>query len=112
MQNWHSMEVDQVVKELDTDLYKGLSKEEAKRRLEKYGANELKNSLRETKTTSKYKDSSKGIKKEGASFQQFMVRFADIGVTIFLFAVLISTFWQSLFRDPLLAWLRDILESN
>ena len=42
MKNWHSMEVDQVLKELDTDPYQGLSHEEAQSRLEKYGYNELK----------------------------------------------------------------------
>jgi magnesium-transporting ATPase (P-type) len=42
MSNWHSMEVDQVLKELDTDPHQGLSVEEAQSRLEKYGHNELK----------------------------------------------------------------------
>jgi hypothetical protein len=57
-------------------------------------------------------DSSIGIKKEGTTFRQFIVKFADIVVTIFLVAVLISAFMEPLFRDLLLAWLRDILESN
>ncbi len=39
---WHSMEVAEVLKELDTDLHKGLAEDEAKRRLERYGYNELK----------------------------------------------------------------------
>ena len=39
---WHSIEAPQVLKELDTDLHKGLTEEEVKRRLEKYGYNELK----------------------------------------------------------------------
>jgi Ca2+-transporting ATPase len=42
MSNWHSMEVTQVVNELDTDPHKGLTEEDVKRRLEKYGANEMK----------------------------------------------------------------------
>ena len=42
MSNWHSMEVDQVLKGLDTDLHNGLTEDEIKRRLEKYGYNELK----------------------------------------------------------------------
>ncbi len=42
MANWHSMEVDQVLKELNTDPHQGLSAEEARSRLEKYGYNELK----------------------------------------------------------------------
>jgi Ca2+-transporting ATPase len=39
---WHSVEPDQVLKELNTDLHKGLSEDEIKSRLEKYGYNELK----------------------------------------------------------------------
>ena len=42
MSNWHSMEVADVLKELGTDQRQGLSGEEVKRRLEKYGYNELK----------------------------------------------------------------------
>ena len=42
MSNWHSMEVDQVLKELNTNPYQGLSDEEVRSRLEKYGYNELK----------------------------------------------------------------------
>ena len=42
MSNWHSMEVDQVLKELNTDPHQGLSVEEARSRLEKYGYNEVK----------------------------------------------------------------------
>lgn len=41
MTSWHSMEVDQVVKELNTDPHKGLTEEEVKSRIEKYGYNEL-----------------------------------------------------------------------
>jgi len=39
---WHSIEPPQVLKELDTDLHKGLTEDEVKKRLEKYGYNELK----------------------------------------------------------------------
>ena len=42
MANWHSMEVDQVLKELNTNPYQGLSDEEVRSRLERYGYNELK----------------------------------------------------------------------
>ena len=42
MSNWHSMDVDQVLKELNTDPHQGLSVEEARCRLEKYGYNEVK----------------------------------------------------------------------
>ncbi|MDI6777159.1 MAG: cation-translocating P-type ATPase [Syntrophales bacterium] len=39
---WHSIEAAQVLKELDADTHKGLTEDEARRRLEKYGLNELK----------------------------------------------------------------------
>jgi Ca2+-transporting ATPase len=39
---WHSIEVAQVLKELDTDPHSGLISDEIKSRLEKYGYNELK----------------------------------------------------------------------
>lgn len=39
---WHSMEVPQVLKELDTDARQGLNGEEVQKRLETYGFNELK----------------------------------------------------------------------
>jgi len=40
--NWHSLEATQVLKELNTDPHNGLTEDEIKRRLEKYGYNELK----------------------------------------------------------------------
>jgi len=40
--NWHSIEAAQVLKELNTDLHHGLTEDDVKRRLEKYGYNELK----------------------------------------------------------------------
>jgi magnesium-transporting ATPase (P-type) len=58
------------------------------------------------------KDSNIGIKKRKIIFRQFIIKFADIAVTIFLVAVLISAFMQPLFRDLLLDWLRNILENN
>ena len=42
MSNWHSKELDEVLKELNTNPHQGLSVEEARSRLEKYGYNELK----------------------------------------------------------------------
>jgi Ca2+-transporting ATPase len=46
MSNWHSMEVDQVLRDLNTNPYQGLSDEEVRSRLEKYGYNELKREKR------------------------------------------------------------------
>ncbi len=37
--NWHSMDADKVIKELETDAENGLTAEEASKRLEKYGRN-------------------------------------------------------------------------
>jgi Ca2+-transporting ATPase len=42
MSNWHLMEVEQVLRELNTDPHQGVSEEEARKRLGKYGYNELK----------------------------------------------------------------------
>ena len=42
MSNWHSMEVDQVLKELDTNPHQGLNNEEVRNRLNQYGYNILK----------------------------------------------------------------------
>jgi len=40
--SWHSLNVDDVLKELQTDPHRGLDTEEIKRRIEEYGYNELK----------------------------------------------------------------------
>lgn len=41
-ETWHSLETEHVLKEMDTDMHRGLTGDEAKKRLEKYGYNELK----------------------------------------------------------------------
>ena len=59
--------------------------------------------------------SSRGINQsfqEVSPFRQFISKFEEILVVIVGDIILISAFWQSLFRDELLAWLRNILESN
>jgi hypothetical protein len=58
------------------------------------------------------KNSSIGLKKEKTTFRQFIIKFADIVICLFLVAYLISLFMEPLFRDLLLAWLRSILENN
>ncbi len=69
---WHSLEVSQVLKELDTDLHHGLAEEEAKRRLETYGYNELK-------------------KEEGVSpLTLFFNQFKNILLIILLIAIVLS----------------------
>lgn len=39
---WHSVGVDTILRELDTDPHRGLAEDEVRRRIEKYGYNELK----------------------------------------------------------------------
>ncbi|MEF9475360.1 MAG: cation-transporting P-type ATPase [Candidatus Mariimomonas ferrooxydans] len=41
-ETWHSMKAEHVLKEMDSDMHRGLTGDEAKKRLEKYGYNELK----------------------------------------------------------------------
>ena len=72
MSNWHSMEVEQVTKELNTDPHTGLTEEEVKSRLEKYGYNELK----------------KGKKISG--FTIFVNQFKNILIIILLVAIGLS----------------------
>jgi len=72
MLNWHSVEATQVLKELYVDLHKGLTEEEVKRRLEKYGYNELK-------------------KEEKVSpFTLFFNQFKNILIIILLIAIVLS----------------------
>jgi hypothetical protein len=59
-----------------------------------------------------YKDSSISYRKERRTLKQFMVKLADIGMIIFGLVILVSAFWQPLFRDLLLDWLKYILENN
>ncbi len=40
--SWHSMEIQEILQRLNTDPHQGLTEEEVRRRLEKYGYNELK----------------------------------------------------------------------
>ncbi len=69
---WHSMEVAEVLKELDTDIHRGLAEEEGKKRLEEYGYNELK-------------------KEEKVSpFKLFINQFKNILIIILLIAIALS----------------------
>ncbi|MEW6409794.1 MAG: cation-translocating P-type ATPase, partial [Nitrospirota bacterium] len=69
---WHSIEAAQVLKELDTDLHKGLTGDEVRSRLEKYGYNELK-------------------KEERISpFTIFINQFKNILIIILLIAIVLS----------------------
>ncbi|MBM4129356.1 MAG: HAD-IC family P-type ATPase, partial [Nitrospira sp.] len=69
---WHSIEAGQVLKELDTDPHRGLTSEEVKSRLEKYGYNELK-------------------KEERISpFTIFINQFKNILIIILIIAIILS----------------------
>jgi len=92
MSNWHSMEVDQVLKKLNTDPHLGLSVEEARSRLEKYGYNELK---KEEK-----------ISPSGT----FINQFKKILIIILLIAAVLSVLVPPMFgisiRACLISWFR------
>jgi Ca2+-transporting ATPase len=77
---WHSMEIAQALKELGTDPHKGLTEEEVKSRLEKYGYNELK---KEEKIS---------------SFTLFINQFKNILIIILLIAIVLSV--VTYFIDP------------
>jgi Ca2+-transporting ATPase len=66
------MEADQVLKELNTDLHQGLRAEEVQRRLEKYGANELKR------------------EEQVSPFTLFINQFKNILIIILLIATVLS----------------------
>ncbi len=71
-QTWHSMEATQVSGKLGTDLHRGLTNDEVRRRLEEYGYNELK-------------------KEEGVSpFILFINQFKNILIVILLIAIVLS----------------------
>jgi Ca2+-transporting ATPase len=70
--HWHAFEVSQITNDLEADLVKGLSNDEVKRRLERYGSNELK-------------------KQERVSpFTLFLNQFKNILIIILLIATVLS----------------------
>ena len=69
---WHSMGVDAVLKELDTDPHKGLADEEIERRIGEYGYNELKQQGRIS------------------PYQIFFNQFKNILIIILILAILLS----------------------
>ena len=70
---WHSIEAAQIFKELETDIHQGLTDEEVKRRLERYGSNELR-------------------KEEKVSpFTLFLNQFKNILIIVLLIATVLSS---------------------
>src|SRR4030066_1206105 len=80
MEIWHSLKTEQVLKKLETDPHHGLTEEEVKRRLEKYGYNELKKEEKVSPLT------------------LFFNQFKNILIIILLIAILLSVI--TYFIDP------------
>lgn len=72
MTNWFNLTVDDTVKELNTNLEKGLSLEEVKLRQEKYGLNELKE------------------KKKKSIFVKFLEQFKDFMIIVLIISAVVS----------------------
>ena len=70
--NWFNKGVEEVEKELQTDLNNGLSSEEVQKRREKYGLNELK------------------AKKKKSLFQKFLDQFKDFSIIVLIIAAIVS----------------------
>ena len=70
--NWFNKEVEEVEKELKTNLTKGLTDEEATARIEKYGLNQLK------------------AKKKKNLAQKFLEQFKDFSIIILIIAAIVS----------------------
>ena len=70
--NWFNKKVEEVEKELETDLNKGLNSDEVQKRKEKYGLNELK------------------AKKKKSLFQKFLDQFKDFSIIVLIIAAIVS----------------------
>ncbi len=70
--NWFNKSCEEVEKDLQTDLNKGLSNEEVEKRREKYGLNELK------------------AKKKKSLFQKFLDQFKDFSIIVLIIAAIVS----------------------
>ena len=70
--NWFQKDVEEVEKELQTNLEKGLTTEEVTKRREKYGLNELQS------------------KKKKSLFQKFLDQFKDFSIIVLIIAAIVS----------------------
>ena len=70
--NWFNKSVEDVEKDLNTDLEKGLTTEEVQKRQEKYGLNELK------------------AKKKKSLLQKFLEQFKDFSIIVLIIAAIVS----------------------
>jgi len=91
---WHAMDKDTVLQTLKTDL-RGLSAEEAKRRLDEYGYNELKEKKRRT------------------ALQMFLDEFKDIFILLLIAATVFSVIigYYELTRNPELGFLETYADA-
>lgn len=70
--NWFNMTVDEAIKQLGTNEETGITKDEAKKRQEKYGLNEL------------------ATKKKKSTFQKFLEQFKDFMIIVLIISAIIS----------------------
>ena len=70
--NWFNKRIEDVEKDLNTDLEKGLTTEEVQKRQEKYGLNELK------------------AKKKKSLLQKFLEQFKDFSIIVLIIAAIVS----------------------
>ena len=70
--NWFNKKVEDVEKELNTDISKGLTTEEVQKRQEKYGLNKLK------------------AKKKKSILQKFLEQFKDFSIIVLIIAAIVS----------------------
>lgn len=80
--NDYSLDVKEVIQNLETDMVKGLNDEQIAERTEKYGKNELKE------------------KKKKSMFSRFLDQFKDVMIIILLIAALISFIIAIIEKDP------------
>lgn len=93
MSNSHAIEVDQVLRELNTDFHQGLSNEEAKSRLEKYGSNELKKEKKLILTSTLF------ISKLKNALILILLTVAVFSVLVpLIFGISIPDYWMRWFR--------------
>ena len=69
---WHSIELKEIQRKLKTNIYEGLSEEEAKKRKEKYGENKLQE------------------QKKDSVLKRFIKQFNDFMIIILIIAAIIS----------------------
>ena len=71
-ENWFNLSVKDTAKELSTDIEKGLTDEEVKKRQEEFGKNELK------------------AKKKKSLIQKFLEQFKDFTIIVLIIAAIVS----------------------